>query len=214
LKRTPGSKSKSKRTPGKENKIERESKERQEEESRSLPDTSTCVENKSQNEKIEARSAISTPSKAFATPSKGSASVYKTKTPLAKYLQDAKQVFRRCSTPSKLVGRNSERQIITDFIMENINNSQSGKNKNHSGALYISGLPGTGKSALVNEILQSESFSAKPSKKKPIFAFINCMTVTAKTIFKHLVKEFGLEDDTQEDLITLQKFVTHLGPAV
>lgn len=148
------------------------------------------------------------------TPSRGQSFSTASKTPFAKYLQDAKQVFQRFSTPKKLVGRNTERKIISDFILENINHVKSAKIKKHSGALYISGLPGTGKSALVNEILYSETLSVGSIKKNHVSFFINCMAVTAKSIFKHLVKEFGLESTSNEDLITLQDFVTHSGPSM
>lgn len=171
------------------------------------------------------------------------------KTPLAKYLLDAKQAFRRCSTPTKLVGRDLERKVITDFIKGNFAHHLMIKNnskKEHSGALYISGMPGTGKSALVNEILKDESLfpntraghspisttpsgssnkgsSKSSSSAAPFALFINCMALTSKTVFKHLVKEFKQEHlqsgstgvaANEGDLLILQSFVTKPGPAM
>ena len=47
-------------------------------------------------------------------------------------LREAKQRFRRCSTPKKLIGREKERSTITEFITDNV----IGKQGN---SLYISG---------------------------------------------------------------------------
>ena len=47
-------------------------------------------------------------------------------------LQQAKSAFRRCATPSRLVGRKVERENLTEFIKNHINNQMCG-------SLYISG---------------------------------------------------------------------------
>lgn len=60
--------------------------------------------------------------------------------------QDAKALFRRCATPSRLVGREMERKTIQTFWEEH---AIIGK----PGALYISGIPGTGKTAMLEEII-------------------------------------------------------------
>ncbi|KAJ3311674.1 AAA ATPase [Boothiomyces sp. JEL0838] len=87
------------------------------------------------------------------------------RTPL-KILQEAKAAFRRCATPKKLIGRESERQKLNCFIDEHVIGQKSG-------SLYISGCPGTGKTALLNEILQQreKSFRELPFTVK--YAFIN-----------------------------------------
>ena len=59
--------------------------------------------------------------------------------------QAAKSAFRRCSTPAKLIGRDEERKTIEAFIKHHVLNGKPG-------ALYISGCPGTGKTALLNEV--------------------------------------------------------------
>jgi cell division control protein 6 len=55
-------------------------------------------------------------------------------------------MFRRCTTPKKLVGRQLEKQKLQHFLTEHVLQQQSG-------SMYISGCPGTGKTALVKEIL-------------------------------------------------------------
>ncbi|KAJ1344863.1 hypothetical protein BSLG_000378 [Batrachochytrium salamandrivorans] len=58
--------------------------------------------------------------------------------------QNVKAAFRRCTTPSRLVGRELERKTISLFLRDH---PLSGM----PGSLYISGLPGTGKTALLDE---------------------------------------------------------------
>lgn len=60
--------------------------------------------------------------------------------------QDAKALFRRCTTPSRLVGREIERKTIYDFWEDHAI-------KGKAGALYISGIPGTGKTAMLDEVI-------------------------------------------------------------
>jgi len=67
------------------------------------------------------------------------------RTPTSVY-RDGKSLFRRCSTPTKLVGRSIERQMLTEFWNNHI---LTGK----PGSLYISGIPGTGKTALLDEVI-------------------------------------------------------------
>ncbi|KAJ3253642.1 AAA ATPase [Boothiomyces macroporosus] len=107
------------------------------------------------------------------------------RTPL-KILQEAKAAFRRCATPKKLIGRESERQKLNCFIDEHVTGQKSG-------SLYISGCPGTGKTALLNEILQQreKAFRELPFTVK--YAFINCMNITdAKNIYSTLADKWKL----------------------
>ena len=67
-----------------------------------------------------------------------------TRTPSSVF-QAAKSAFRRCSTPAKLIGRDDERKAIQAFIEHHVLDG-------NPGALYISGCPGTGKTALLNEV--------------------------------------------------------------
>lgn len=59
----------------------------------------------------------------------------------------ARQLFARCANPGKLVGRDEERRQLSSFVEDSIK-SKSG------GCLYVSGPPGTGKSALLDSTLR------------------------------------------------------------
>jgi cell division control protein 6 len=86
---------------------------------------------------------------------------------------EAKQMFRRTLTPTKLIGRNSERNTIQIFL------NMTYKSKKN-GSLYISGCPGTGKTALVKEILE-----------KYDYLYINCMSTKSSDIFKAIKLKIG-----------------------
>jgi cell division control protein 6 len=62
----------------------------------------------------------------------------------------AKCLFRRSFLPDRIIGREKERNVITDFILKVIESHEPS-------ALYVSGNPGTGKTALTNQILKSLS---------------------------------------------------------
>jgi Cdc6-like AAA superfamily ATPase len=89
------------------------------------------------------------------------------------------------ATPLHLVGREKERQNIVDFLEGHVS-------KGTSGSLYVCGLPGTGKTATINEILGDYSDSLKvvlyPSAinlKTSLVLQINCMQVAdPRSIYK------------------------------
>ncbi|KAF2857092.1 cell division control protein Cdc6, partial [Piedraia hortae CBS 480.64] len=116
--------------------------------------------------------AVSSPSpsrliKTPVTSSRRTAAVY----------HQARQLFSRCSTGC-LFGRDEERSQLSTFL-DSALSSKSG------GCLYISGPPGTGKSALVNETI--ETYKARVS-----LTIINCMSVhSAKELEQKLT--FDLE---------------------
>lgn len=94
-----------------------------------------------------------------------------------------KALFQRGSKTSGVIGRDSERQHIAARIKRNLKHRSNG-------ALYISGLPGTGKSALVYEIL---STLTPPARTK--IASINCMTIDRpEQTYNLIAKEFGYID--------------------
>lgn len=108
-------------------------------------------------------------------------------------------LFQRGSHSTSVIGRDKERKIIEDFLVSRLDTR--GK-----GALYISGLPGTGKSALLNEV--TKETVVKCSKKYPVrVANINCMTMESATdIFTAIHRELldnciqlGVDDDFYED---------------
>lgn len=97
---------------------------------------------------------------------------------------DVRKVFTRGSNSGPLVGREKERQEARQFIEHLVNSSQGG-------CLYVSGPPGTGKSALVSEICQAVKDITKVKQ-----SFVNCMSLqNASDIFNVLASELGSTDD-------------------
>ncbi|KAL8873917.1 MAG: hypothetical protein Q9174_000693, partial [Haloplaca sp. 1 TL-2023] len=79
----------------------------------------------------------------------------------------ARQAFVRSADPGRLIGRDTERSELTSFIRAGLE-SRSGR------CLYVSGPPGTGKSALVREVCQE--FTEDAGLRQ---AYVNCMSVKA-----------------------------------
>lgn len=95
-----------------------------------------------------------------------------------------RQSFVRSADPGRLVGRDVERQELNDFIRDSISR-RAGR------CLYVSGPPGTGKSALVREVCQD--FSNEIELRK---VFVNCMSVkTPGDVHSILSKEI-IDDDS------------------
>ncbi|RMZ26461.1 hypothetical protein D0859_09459 [Hortaea werneckii] len=110
-----------------------------------------------------------------ATPSNGTTAVY----------NQARQLFSRCSAPARLVGRDSERQELNTFVERCIESESAG-------CLYVSGPPGTGKSALVDEVVRQYTDSEHLQ-----LAVVNCMSVrNAKDLSQKLSEDLGLKKDT------------------
>ncbi len=96
----------------------------------------------------------------------------------------ARQLFTRSANPGRLVGREEERSELRTFIEEGIE-SKSGR------CMYVSGPPGTGKSALVGEVCQDFQ-----GTKEVETAYINCMSARcSKDIYAMLCREFSSHDD-------------------
>jgi cell division control protein 6 len=91
----------------------------------------------------------------------------------------ARQLFVHLGISGKLVGRDVERAQLRSFITTAIE-SRSG------GCTYISGPPGTGKSALTQEII--EQFNGEERVK---IANVNCVSLgSVKEVHSQLVREF------------------------
>ncbi|KAL9006980.1 MAG: hypothetical protein Q9188_000268 [Gyalolechia gomerana] len=95
---------------------------------------------------------------------------------------DARQSFVRSADPGRLVGRDAERKELETFIRDSID-----RRVGH--CLYVSGPPGTGKSALVREVCQE--FASEIELRR---AFVNCMSVKTpgdihRILWKELVGE-------------------------
>ena len=99
----------------------------------------------------------------------------------------ARQLFVRSANPGRLVGREEERNELKKFIHTGIE-SMSGR------CMYVSGPPGTGKSALVGEVC-GELQGIKDVRT----AYINCMSIkNSKDIYSKLLEDL-LDTDAEMD---------------
>ncbi|KAI9209028.1 P-loop containing nucleoside triphosphate hydrolase protein [Polychytrium aggregatum] len=108
------------------------------------------------------------------------------RTPTQIYLA-GKSIFRRCATPSRLIGREHERSALSQFWSDHVLAGVAG-------SLYISGYPGTGKTALVEEIMREmhPQYAKLPHKVEVIK--LNCMTIKdPKQIYSKLVFQMEKE---------------------
>ncbi|KEQ60885.1 cell division control protein Cdc6, partial [Aureobasidium melanogenum CBS 110374] len=95
----------------------------------------------------------------------------------------ARQIFSRCTDPGVLVGREEEKEQLSTFISERLASSEGG-------CLYISGPPGTGKSAFVGQVCQG---LASDSDREMSMSTVNCMSIkTAKDLANTLSKDLHL----------------------
>ncbi|KAF4555266.1 ATPase-like protein 5 [Elsinoe fawcettii] len=102
-------------------------------------------------------------------------------TPRASPYAQARQLFPGCSDHGLLVGRENERKQVTDFILGRIEACAGG-------CLYVSGPPGTGKSAFISDIVGQAEIQSKTT-----YATINCMSIkSAADLTKTLAAEFNL----------------------
>ncbi|KAI0553648.1 cell division control protein [Xylaria curta] len=92
----------------------------------------------------------------------------------------ARQLFSRSADPGQLIGRDDERQHLTQFL-------QRCTTSTPSGCIYVSGPPGTGKSAMVNEVTETLAQSASVKK-----AYINCMSIkSSKDLYEILLEQIS-----------------------
>lgn len=90
------------------------------------------------------------------------------------------------NTNAEIAGRDEERATIHDFLSSFLDNFAIETDGGPPTSLYISGTPGTGKTALVNAIIRSLSTDAKVIS-------INCMALNSvEALWDRLVEE--LED--------------------
>ncbi|KAF9996519.1 AAA ATPase [Entomortierella chlamydospora] len=101
------------------------------------------------------------------------------------FYQDAKTLFRRTTEPHRLVGRDAERETIRTFCQDHILIPKSG-------SLYISGQPGTGKTALLKEIMRDMEPEMNNVKHDIKTVTINCMSIKdPKLVYQKLLEEIG-----------------------
>jgi cell division control protein 6 len=79
--------------------------------------------------------------------------------------------------PGRLIGREDERKELTEFVQDRLD-------KTSGGCTYVSGPPGTGKSAMVNEV--TANFESSETVKK---VYINCMSIkTSGDLYRNLLE--------------------------
>lgn len=110
------------------------------------------------------------------------------------------------SFPTTMPGREEEIQRLSEFI-------KNCKDRRESGTMYISGSPGTGKTAALTTILQREQVAGAFKK-----AFINCTAIKSSgSIYSHIVKELGIsvvKKTGKECLLGIEKFIDNSGEMV
>ncbi|RDW60425.1 AAA family ATPase CDC6 [Aspergillus mulundensis] len=95
----------------------------------------------------------------------------------------ARQLFARGASSGRIVGREAEREKLTLFITEGIQGRKGG-------CMYVSGPPGTGKSALVKEVLDEVDLESVR------VAQLNCASMrTARDVYSKLTEDLCDDDD-------------------
>ncbi|KAK3395885.1 P-loop containing nucleoside triphosphate hydrolase protein [Sordaria brevicollis] len=113
----------------------------------------------------------------------------------------ARQLFSRSADPGELIGRDDERDKLNAFLERCITTHPSG-------CLYVSGPPGTGKSAIVNKV--TDKFASKTSNVHK--AYINCMSIkSSKDLYVTLLDQLVADKEelsTESDVVAaLQKLI-------
>ncbi|XP_055476217.1 cell division control protein 6 homolog [Psammomys obesus] len=121
--------------------------------------------------------------------------------------QQAKLVLST-AVPDRLPAREQEMGVIRDFLKEHI----CGKK---AGSLYLSGAPGTGKTACLSRILQDFKKEVKGFRT----VMLNCMSLrNAQAVFPAIAQEIGQEEVCRpagKDLMRkLEKHMTAQGPMI
>ncbi|KAI1142845.1 cell division control protein Cdc6 [Hypoxylon sp. FL0543] len=99
----------------------------------------------------------------------------------------ARQLFSRSADPGQLIGRDEERSQLREFL-------RRCSKPDPSGCIYVSGPPGTGKSAMVNEVTQELAEMGTVKK-----AYVNCMSIkSSKDLYGTLLDQVCDESDTPE----------------
>ncbi|KAF9112875.1 AAA ATPase [Mortierella sp. AM989] len=135
----------------------------------------------------------------LATPGKVVSSIATNTKPMAApvsttlgFYQDAKSLFRRTTEPHRLVGRAVEREIIRSFCQNHVLVPKAG-------SLYISGQPGTGKTALLKEIMRDMEPDMENVKHEIKTVTINCMSIKdPKLVYQKLLEEFGYAAESKD----------------
>ncbi|KAI1319099.1 AAA ATPase [Mortierella claussenii] len=136
-----------------------------------------------------AKAALSLPS---ATATKTSTAAPSGTSSTLAYYQDAKTLFRRTTEPHRLVGRVAERETILAFCRDHILTPKAG-------SLYISGQPGTGKTALLKEVMRDMESEIKESSHEIMSVTLNCMTIKdPRLVYAKLLEGLNLVADSKD----------------
>ncbi|QKX62470.1 uncharacterized protein TRUGW13939_09631 [Talaromyces rugulosus] len=96
----------------------------------------------------------------------------------------ARQMFARSANPGRLVGREKERAELSSFL-------ENGMRSRQGGCLYVSGPPGTGKSAMLDEVCRDLDLHSVVKS-----THVNCVSMrTARDIYGKLIET--LCDDSE-----------------
>uniref|UniRef100_A0A8C4TS36 Cell division control protein n=1 Tax=Falco tinnunculus TaxID=100819 RepID=A0A8C4TS36_FALTI len=119
------------------------------------------------------------------------------------YLQ-AKRVLHT-AMPDRLHAREREMGIIRQFLRDHVRGCQPG-------SLYISGAPGTGKTACLNRVL----LDCKDELARSKTVVLNCMSLSSpQAVFPAVAQQLGLPVATgREGVRRLEKQLTAAGPMV
>ncbi|KAG6037510.1 hypothetical protein E4U41_005055 [Claviceps citrina] len=99
----------------------------------------------------------------------------------------ARQLFARGADPGQLIGRESEREQLGKFLARCTSSAPNG-------CLYVSGAPGTGKSAMVTEMTRDF-----PRQDGMSSAYINCMSIkSSKDLYITLLTALGEDGNVTE----------------
>lgn len=99
------------------------------------------------------------------------------------------------SFPTVLPCRSTEINSVYQFLIHHLTEKKPG-------SLYISGSPGTGKTAVVHHVLE-EIVQALPQGRNSPFhqIFINCMNLSSPVlVFEHIAAELKLKKARGDDL--------------
>ncbi|XP_045029266.1 cell division control protein 6 homolog [Daphnia magna] len=109
------------------------------------------------------------------------------------------------TTPSTIFCRDKELAVIENFMRPLIDERKPG-------SMYISGRPGTGKTACVTHILSNKTFSGRFE-----LIFVNCMLLrTPASIFQHIAQQLDAKwnASAREALPFLEDRLTDTGPMI
>lgn len=111
--------------------------------------------------------------------------------------QNARITLNSAETYS-LPGRESELEELSDFL-------SAGLHERRSASMYISGPPGTGKTACLSKLLNASAFSAQFQR-----VYVNCTSIASiGSIYKKVCAELGLRVGTEKEcLLAIEQ---HLG---